>query len=116
MRLFRAWLATILIVLIVYTAAVAMRRGVNLFPVFFGDIAALDWPGQFNLDFTFMLTLSALWTAWRGGFSAASLGLAALALIGGSLFLSIYLLIESARCGGDPVALLIGRERAARRA
>lgn len=32
----------------------------NLFPVFFGDIAAMTWAGQFNADFTGFLLLSGL--------------------------------------------------------
>jgi hypothetical protein len=51
-------------------ALVAGREGLGLLPVFFGDIAALGWPGQFNLDVLFYLGLSAFWLAWRHHFSA----------------------------------------------
>ena len=44
-----------------YTAVVVAHHGLDLFSVFFGDIAKLMWPGQFNLDFTCLLLLSALW-------------------------------------------------------
>ncbi|MFN9357108.1 MAG: hypothetical protein ACK6A4_09875, partial [Alphaproteobacteria bacterium] len=52
-------------------------------------------PGQFNLDFMGFLILSALWTAWRNGFSALGLILAVVAAFGGMAFLSIYVLILS---------------------
>jgi hypothetical protein len=70
-------------------------------------------PGQFNLDFMGMLTLSALWVAWRHRFSKAGLGLGALAFFGGSLFLSIYLLVVSRQSGGDMKELLLGKVLAA---
>ena len=62
---FRVFLGTLLAVITIYTLAVVAEHGLNLFAVFFGDIGALGWPGQFNLDFLGMLMLSALWTAWR---------------------------------------------------
>jgi hypothetical protein len=68
-------------------------------PVFFGDMAAMGWPGQFNLDFMGFLILSALWTAWRNGFSAIGLILAVVAAFGGMAFLSIYLLVLSLGTG-----------------
>ena len=69
-----AWTA-----LITFTAFVIGRDGLNLLPVFFGDIAAGHWPGQFNADFLSMLALSALWTGWRSGWSAAGWALAVMA-------------------------------------
>lgn len=52
-----------------YTVAIAADtgalRGWNFMPVFFRDIIALTWPGQFNLDFSCLLSLSGLWLAWR---------------------------------------------------
>jgi hypothetical protein len=83
----------------------------GLLPIFFGDMAAMGWPGQFNLDFTGMLTLSALWVGWRHEFSPAGLLLAALAFFGGSLFLTTYLLIVTSRSGGDMKEVLVGKSR-----
>jgi hypothetical protein len=54
-----------------------------------------SWFGQFNLDFMFMLSLSALWVSWRHRFSATGLALGVVAFLGGILFLTVYLLIES---------------------
>lgn len=52
-----------------YTAVTISNHGWNLFPVFFGDMAKVAWPGQFNLDFMYMLAISAIWAAWRNQFS-----------------------------------------------
>ena len=63
MRAFRTLLLLIWLVIAGYTALVVAHHGANLLPVFFGDIASLTWPGQFNLDFLCMLLLSGLWVA-----------------------------------------------------
>jgi hypothetical protein len=97
----------IFIALSVYTAPILIADP-NLLPQFFGQIADGGWQGQFNMDFLFMLTLSALWVGWRHGFTAAGLGLAFLAATGGALFLSIYLFVQSFRCA-DVREILVGR-------
>ena len=112
MTLFRLALIAALGVITVYTAIVIANHGLNLFPAFFGDMAAMGWAGQFNLDFMCMLGLSALWTAWRNGFSAGGLGLAVVAFFGGTPFLTIYLLYLLARTGGDMRRVLLGDARA----
>ncbi len=112
MMLFRLFLATCLLVIVGYTSVVIANHGWNLLPVFFGDMAAMGWPGQFNLDFTGFLALSAIWVAWRHQFSPAGLGLAVAAFFGGMLFLSIYLLVQLQRAGGDVKVLLLGPGRA----
>lgn len=112
MTAFRILLTISWLALAAYTAVVVSLHGVQLLPVFFGDIARLGWPGQFNLDFLCMLIVSALWTAWRNGFSALGLGLAVLAFFGGAGFLLPYLLFLSFRTGGDMRKLLLGPTRA----
>ncbi|OMQ18216.1 hypothetical protein [Serratia oryzae] len=109
MVLLRLWLFLVIVVLSIYTVIVGQGDGWNLLPIFFKDIMNVGWPGQFNLDFLFMLTLSALWTAWRNRFSAAGLVLGSLALFGGSLFLSVYLLVLTVKHRGDMNAVLIGK-------
>lgn len=112
MTLFRAFLATCLIVIAAYTTITIAHHGANLLPVFFGDMAKMEWPDQFNLDFMTLLMLSGLWVAWRHQFSASGIALGVLAVFGGMLFLSIYLLIHSVKTQGDMKALLMGEERA----
>lgn len=95
MALLRIVLVIHLAILTAYTAIVIGNHGWNLMPVFFGDMALMGWPGQFNLDFIGFLMLSALWTAWRNSFSPLGLALAVVAFFGGMMFLSIYVLILS---------------------
>jgi hypothetical protein len=97
-----------LVVLAGYTAVVVSSHGFGLLSVFFGDMATMTWPGQFNLDFLFMLTLSAIWVAWRHRFSTGGLALGLLALSGGAMFLTIYLLVVSRQVHGDSRKLLLG--------
>jgi len=104
----RLLLSLIFVVVASYTGVVISRHGIDLLPVFFGDMAKMGWAGQFNFDFMFMLLFSALWVAWLHRFSAAGLALALLALFGGTPFLCVYLLIESTRSGSDVRALLLG--------
>ena len=114
MTLFRLLLISIFTAITLYTAVVIANHGLNLLPVFFGDMAALAWPGQFNLDFMCMLALSGLWVAWRHRFSGAGVALGVVAFFGGALFLSVYLLVESFRTQGNVAALLLGQQREGR--
>lgn len=112
MILFRLFLATCFIAILAYTGVTISQHGWNLLPVFFGDMAAMGWAGQFNLDFMTFLMLSAIWVAWRHQFSVGGMVLAVLAIFGGMLFLSAYLLAHSGRSGGDARILLLGEGRA----
>ncbi len=105
---FRTYLAAMGLTIFLYTAVVIANHGPDLLPVFFGDMGKMGWSGQFNLDFMFMLTLSALWVAWRHGFSMGGLALAFLAATLGSAFLSMYLVIVSLQVKGDVRALVLG--------
>lgn len=111
MILLRLFLASFLIAISGYTAITVSEHGINLVPVFFGDMAQMGWPGQFNFDFMGFLALSAIWVTWRHGFRPAGLGLGLIAFFGGMMFLSLYLLVESYRTRGDIAALLLGPER-----
>jgi hypothetical protein len=109
---FRVLLIAMCAILAGYTGVVIANHGMELINVFFGDMTAMGWPGQFNLDFMFMLTLSALWVAWRHQFSVAGLALGLLAFFGGSLFLSIYLLVLIGLTKGEVKQVLLGTTRA----
>ncbi len=113
MTLFRLFLAACFLVIAGYTAVTISIDGWNLLPVFFGDIAEMRWPGQFNTDFFTFLLLSGLWVSWRHQFSAGGLALGIVAVFGGMFFLSAYLLFHSYRTNGNMAALLLGPERAA---
>jgi hypothetical protein len=111
MTAFRALLAVLWVVIAGYTGVVIANHGLGLLGVFFGDMAKMGWPGQFNLDFMCMLMLSGLWVAWRHRFSGAGLALGLMAFVGGAFFLTAYLLVASVQAEGDARVLLLGPSR-----
>lgn len=113
MLAFRLFLLTVFLTIAAYTVYVVADHGINLLPVFFGDIARMAWPGQFNLDFACFLLLSGLWLSWRHQFRPGGLALGLCGVFGGALFLSAYLLVVSYQTQGDMRVLLLGPERAA---
>ncbi len=113
MNAFRLFLGLICVTITAYTVVVAIEHGLAAFPViFFSDIAAATWPGQFNLDFLGMLILSGFWMAWRNNFTPRGLLLG----LGGALFgapiLTLYLLVLYQQTNGDPARMLLGDRRA----
>ena len=80
-------------------------------PVFFGDMKAMTWPGQFNFDFFGFLLLSGLWVSWRNDFAPAGIVLGLIAVFGGILFLSAYLLFLSFQTNGDIKQMMLGKNR-----
>jgi hypothetical protein len=108
---FRVFMVAIFLSLVAYTAVTISNHGWNLLPVFFGDMRAMTWPGQFNFDFMSFLLLSGLWVSWRHKFSLAGIALGAVAVFGGMLFLSLYLLVVSVRAKGNVEELLLGASR-----
>ena len=113
MTLFRIFLVAILLGILGYTLPVIAHHGMDLLTVFFGDIAKMDWPGQFNLDFSSFLLMTMLWVAWRSGFSLSGLLLAILVPVGGGMFTSLYVLLLTFQHQGDIAAVLLGSKRAA---
>ncbi len=111
MLIFRTLLVAIFSYLAIYTAIVGMNHGWSLFPIFFGDMAAMTWPGQFNTDFMGFLILSASWLAWRNGFTPLAWALAVCGFFGGIMFLAPYLFIMSYKCEGNVSKLLLGSGR-----
>ena len=112
MTMFRIMLIMLCGVLTVYTAIVIANHGIGLFSVFFGDIAVMAWPGQFNLDFSMLLLLMAIWVAWRHQFSLAGFALALIAGLFGAIFLTLYLFVLSIQTQGNVKAMLLGTSRA----
>ena len=112
MTLFRLLLIALFLGVVGYTIPVLMEHGFNLFPVFFGDIGKMAWPGQFNVDFMGFLTLAGVWVMWRNHFAPTSIPLGILAFLGGIPFLTAYLLILSFQPGADMKTIMLGRQRA----
>jgi hypothetical protein len=111
MTLFRIFLASCIITITAYTSVTVAQHGLNLFPDYLGDLQAMAWPGQFNLDFTCLLLLAGVWMAWRNQFSAGGIALGLLMPVGGMPLLSAYLLYLSFKTKGDAVAMMIGEAR-----
>ena len=99
MSLFRLLLVFVILAVGIYTVPVLMEHGFTLYPIFFGDIAAMGWPGQFNVDFLAMLVMSAIYVGWREGAMDGRVGrglvLGLLAFNLGAPFLAGYLLWKS---------------------
>ena len=112
MNAFRILLAIFIIAIISFTGVVISNHGWNLLPIFFGDIAAMTWPGQFNFDFMCFLILSGLWLAWRHHFSVGGIALGVVGVFGGIMLLASYLLIAGYKANGDVKILLLGKARA----
>ena len=112
MGIFRILLAVMITGLLVYTGIVGINHGWNLFPVFFGVMAVMDWPGHFNFDFMCLLMFSGLWLAWRHHFSPDGLVLSVLGICGGTMLLAPYLLIVSIKAKGDMKEILLGMAKA----
>ena len=113
MTLLRSCLVLAYLVFAGYTVAVTAEHGVNFLPAFLGQLAALTWSGQINLDLLIYVLMGAGWIAWRHEFSPGGIAMAVLALSGALTFVP-YLLIVSVRAEGDVRTLLLGRERALR--
>lgn len=102
--------------LLIYTGFTLSIDGIDFLSVAARDLSAMGWSGQFIVDFSCYLVLSALWVAWRHRYSAAGLLLALLALVGGFFFFGFYLLYVGIRARGDMQALLLGDRVVAARA
>jgi hypothetical protein len=109
MRVLQLYLLAVLAVNIIYTIIVGVNHGWNLFEVFFSNVAAVNWDGQFNVDFMSFLSLSGLWVSWRHGFSVGAIALGLVAFFGGILFLAPYLLWASWNAKGDVMTMLLGK-------
>ncbi|MEM6451793.1 MAG: hypothetical protein AAF703_15935 [Cyanobacteria bacterium P01_D01_bin.105] len=111
MNVFRFLLGLITVSIIAYTLLTIVNHGWNLFLIFFSDLVAMTWPGQFNFDFTCFLVLSGLWIAWRHQFSPLGLVLGLIATVGGMMFVAPYLLLATFRANGNMETLLLGEQR-----
>lgn len=89
------------IALLIYTGYAIKNEGWTLFNVFVNNLAALNWNGQFNLDFSCYLTLSGLWIMWRNRFSLSSILFAFVAMVIGIIAFAPYLFYLMIKEKGD---------------
>jgi len=109
---FRMLMAVLLLGVVAYTVPVVAEHGLGLFPIFFGDIMEMGWPGQFNVDFMGFLVLSGIWLMWRNQFSPGGILLGVAGFFGGIPLLTSYLLIISFQC--DSIEdIMLGKNRRA---
>ena len=107
--LLKVLLFILTIVIAAYTALVISTDGLGLFQIFFANIAALNWNGQFNLDFSLYLLLSALWIMWRSKFDATSVIIGLIAGVLGMVVFAPYLLYLFKEENGDLKGVLLGK-------
>lgn len=105
---FRYTLIAMTALIVAFTVAAAANGGINLITPFLSPVLALNWQGQFNIDFICYLVLSGIWMAWRGGFTGGSIALGILTPPLGILFFAPYLLYQVSKSNGDPRRLLLG--------
>lgn len=91
-----------------YTVIAIKNDGANVFLRAQEFVQSLTWIGQFSLDFSCYLTLSALWIAWRNKYSGRAVAFAIAALILGIIVFAPYVLYLLAREKGDLKRVLIG--------
>lgn len=108
MTQFRIILIAMTAIIILFTITAIVDGGLNLFTPFLSPIIAMNWQGQFNVDFATYLVLSGIWMAWRSGFTRASIVLGVCAPPLGILFFAPYLIYLIGKSGGDPRRLLLG--------
>lgn len=109
MKSFRLFLIVVFCINLFYTTNTVIAHGLNLFPIFFGDILSGSWAGQFNLDFMSHLILSGVWVSYRNNFSVNGLLLGICALVGGILFLTPYLFYLSFNSNDSIKTILTGK-------
>lgn len=112
MTSFRLLLVAIIVIVGGYTAFVVVDHGWNFLQVYFNDIAKMEWPGQFNMDFAAFLILGSTWLMWRHNFSPLGLLFGVIIFPLGAPFLCTYLLFASFKANGDVKELLLGKTRA----
>ncbi|WP_080055769.1 hypothetical protein [Spirosoma aerolatum] len=94
--------------LLIYTALAFRNDGADLVGIFLSNIQAVNWNGQFNLDFSCYLLLSGLWIMWRNKFSAGSIVVGLVATILGIIVFAPYLLYQVAKEKGNLKNVLLG--------
>lgn len=96
------------LLLIAYTLYVGISEGWIFINVAMNNVQALNWNGQFTLDFSCYLVLSAFWIAWRNKYTASAIFIALVAAILGIVVFAPYLLYLLFKEEGNIQKLLVG--------
>ena len=108
MNFLMAILVVLTIAVVAMMAPAIINGGPDFITPYFTEVFAFTWQSQFNLDFGSYLILSAIWIAWRSGFSKTGIFLALFGSPMGLAFLGPYLLYLIKQSAGDPRMLLLG--------
>ena len=106
---FRLVLAAAWLLVVSVTIHASTYGGPNGWIAAFASDLRQPWPAQFDTDFTVHLLLMASWIAFRARTLAWGLVGAVLAILGGSLFSLLYLLVMSFQVKDDWRTFLLGR-------
>ncbi|MCZ4408473.1 hypothetical protein O3Q51_06620 [Cryomorphaceae bacterium 1068] len=93
---------------LVYTVIAIQNDGTDFFNKAVDFVTSLTWMGQFALDFSAYLLLSALWIMWRGKFSVGSIAFGLVAMVMGIVVFAPYLIYLIAIEKGDLKRVLCG--------
>jgi len=108
MSLLRLFLIVSAVLIFTITLVAINANGFNWPSVFFGDVLALNWRTQFNIDFLIHLILLATWIVWRERFTVKGYLFGFLSIFMGGMFGFLYILYASYKAKGDPRKLLMG--------
>lgn len=93
---------------LIYTFFAIKNEGVDLISIFVKNILALNWSGQFNLDFLCYLLLSGFWIMWRNNFNSKSIITGFIAMVLGIIFFAPYILWLIHKENGNLKRVLVG--------
>lgn len=105
---FRLVLLVMTAIIVVFTITAIADGGLDLLTPYLRVVLAMNWQGQFNIDFACYLVLSGIWMSWRSGFTHRGIALGVCAPVLGILFLAPYLIYLVGKSGGDARKLLLG--------
>ncbi len=93
---------------LVYTVVAIQNDGTDFLSKAIGFITSLTWMGQFTVDFSCYLILSALWIMWRAKFSGGSIAMGIAAGILGIIVFAPFLIYLIGKEKGDLRRVLCG--------
>ena len=109
MTMLRLFLLVSTVVIYAFTCFALAAQGINWPAVAFGDIIALNWRSQFDVDLVIHLLLLATWVSWREGFSLRGHVFGFLTVVMGGMFSFPYLIYATYLAKGDPKMVLLGK-------
>lgn len=92
----------------IYTYFTMRNDGIDFLSTGLSYIQAINWSGQFTLDFLCYLLLAALWIVWRGNFSGRSIATALVVSSLGILAFAPFVLYLVTKEKGDIRRVLVG--------